>query len=339
MKINYNVTGAERKSLVAAVSQELNATAKYLGMPSAAYEVGGYTVTKTGELIGEDNRELVADLCGLHSFRAVSEEYDTPLSEAEETPAFESLELTEREELGLGRERRDHPGEDGMQPSDVPDSEDEYPDIDQHHPGQYANPDAPMTETMLRQVAESFPPETEDGGDTLAIEMPLDGFTDETIANLEKLIASKAGLIKKALGAETLTVEKSEHRLRFPWFKPGLEPEDFTAYAWFISALCGAAKEQKRVTAKEKPVDNEKFAFRVFLIRLGFVGDQYKNARKILLRNLTGNSAFKNGRPEQTASPAESTDTGMNSLAETLADAELIHAVNASLEDGGAGND
>jgi hypothetical protein len=51
------------------------------------------------------------------------------------------------------------------------------------------------------------------------------------------------------------------------------------------------------VTAKDKPVENEKFAFRVFLIRLGFVGDEYKTARKILLRNLSGNSAFKNGAP------------------------------------------
>jgi hypothetical protein len=88
-------------------------------------------------------------------------------------------------------------------------------------------------------------------------------------------------------------------------------------------------------------VDNEKFAFRVFLIRLGFVGDDYKNARKILLRNLTGNSAFKNGRPEKDASPAENTgaDTGMNSHAEMMADAELIHAVNASFEAEGGGSD
>jgi len=145
-------------------------------------------------------------------------------------------------------------------------------------------------------------------GDTLAIEMPLEGFNEESFANLEKLIASKAGLIKKALGVENLLVETSEHRLRFPWFKVGLEQEKFTAYAWFISALCGAAKEQKRVTAKEKPVDNEKFAFRVFLIRLGFVGDEYKAARKILLRNLSGNSAFKNGAPTKANESGDSSD-------------------------------
>lgn len=55
------------------------------------------------------------------------------------------------------------------------------------------------------------------------------------------------------------------------------------------------ALNQKRITAKEKPVDNDKYAFRCFLLRLGFIGDDYKTERKILLRNLSGSSAFKSG--------------------------------------------
>ena len=46
---------------------------------------------------------------------------------------------------------------------------------------------------------------------------------------------------------------------------------------------------------KEKETDNDKYAFRCFLLRLGFIGSEYKAERKILLRNLTGSSAFKNG--------------------------------------------
>ena len=53
------------------------------------------------------------------------------------------------------------------------------------------------------------------------------------------------------------------------------------------------ARNQKRVNAKEKDTDNEKYAFRCFLLRLGFIGDEYKIARKILLRNFSGSSAFK----------------------------------------------
>ena len=55
------------------------------------------------------------------------------------------------------------------------------------------------------------------------------------------------------------------------------------------------ALNQKRITAKEKPVDNDKYAFRCFLLRLGFIGEDYKAERKILLRNLSGSSAFNSG--------------------------------------------
>ncbi len=63
----------------------------------------------------------------------------------------------------------------------------------------------------------------------------------------------------------------------------------------FISVLCEMAKNATRVTATEKAVDNEKYAFRCFLLRLGFIGAEYKAERKILLKNLTGSSAFKSG--------------------------------------------
>lgn len=136
--------------------------------------------------------------------------------------------------------------------------------------------------------------------DSLVIEIPLESFTDTALENLDRLIASKAALIKKAIGADALPVERTETTLRFPWFKFNPNPDEVSAYTHLISALCAAAKEQKRVTAKEKPIDNEKFAFRVFLIRLGFIGVEYKTTRKILLKNLSGNSAFKNGAPEST---------------------------------------
>jgi hypothetical protein len=133
----------------------------------------------------------------------------------------------------------------------------------------------------------------------MTIEFPLESFTEKGIANLEKLVASKAALIQKAVGTEALPIHLTETTIQFPWFRFGLERDVASAYVQFIASLCTAAKQQKRVTAKEKPVDNEKFAFRVFLIRLGFVGDDYKAARKILLKNLTGNSAFKNGVPSK----------------------------------------
>ena len=132
--------------------------------------------------------------------------------------------------------------------------------------------------------------------DELVIEMPKEGFTEAAIANLERLVKSKETLIKKALGADRLPIEQTEDRLRFPWFSGSLTAEEVSAYARFIGALCAMAKNQKRVTATEKAYDNEKYAFRCFLLRLGFIGPEYKEERKILLSRLTGSAAFKTGQ-------------------------------------------
>jgi hypothetical protein len=153
--------------------------------------------------------------------------------------------------------------------------------------------DSDLVEKLLEGLAErGFVYEVTD---SLTIEMPLEGFTDEGIDNLEKLIAGKAALIKKAVGAEALPIERTETTLKFPWFSFRASSDEVAAYSRFIGALCAAAKKQKRVNAKEKEVENEKYAFRVFLLRLGFVGDEYKQARQILLKNLSGNSAFRSG--------------------------------------------
>ena len=132
----------------------------------------------------------------------------------------------------------------------------------------------------------------------LTIEIPMDDFTDATLAKLEKLIESKAELIKKAIGETSLTIEKKENRLRFPWFSAIESADEVKAYTKFIEALCKMSKEQKRVTATAKEVQNEKYAFRCFLLRLGFIGAEYKTERKILLSKLTGNSSFKNPNNE-----------------------------------------
>ena len=67
-----------------------------------------------------------------------------------------------------------------------------------------------------------------------------------------------------------------------------------------IGLLNQNAKALKHASAKSKDTDNDKFTFRVFLIRLGMVGDEYKVARKVLLENLEGNSAFRSGKkPEK----------------------------------------
>lgn len=227
MKINYNVTGSERKRLVGAISKITETPPKYLGMPSMAYEIGDITVDKEGALICEDDakveriaHDLIAD-----GFTAAGD-------------------------------------------------------------------------TTEAQADDAEPAEETEGPESLTISMPKDGFTDESIANLKHLVESKATLIKKALGAEDLTITVEDDKISFPWFSGYPAPEEISAYAKFIGKLCGMAKTQKHVTAKDKDVDNDKYAFRCFLLRLGFIGGEYKADRKILLKNLTGSSAFKGGAPD-----------------------------------------
>lgn len=143
--------------------------------------------------------------------------------------------------------------------------------------------------------AESQPEET---GDSLILSYPRKDISDAALENLRLLVASKESLIKKALGADALPIEVSDEKVSFPWFAGFPQPEEISAYAHFTGKLIGTAKTQKRVTAKEKEIDNEKYAFRCFLLRLGFIGEEYKAARKILLRNLSGSGAFKSGNPK-----------------------------------------
>ncbi len=140
------------------------------------------------------------------------------------------------------------------------------------------------------------PPAYDGPEQSLTIEVPREGFTGEALENVDKLVVSKASLIKKAIGAKELPIIRTSDTIQFPWFRVRTS-EDCAAYQLLVEGICNVAKKRKRITAKDKPVPNEKFAFRVFLIQLGFVGDEYKVARKVLLKNLTGNSAFRDGVP------------------------------------------
>ncbi len=135
--------------------------------------------------------------------------------------------------------------------------------------------------------------------DSWTLTMPREDFTETQVDNLEKIIASKAGLIRKALDCEDPIVILTEDRVVFPWFKRMLGSGESMAVMQFITALCRMAKNAKRITAKEKEVPNEKYAFRCFLLRLGFIGAEYKETRKRLLERLEGSSAFRTPEEEK----------------------------------------
>ena len=126
----------------------------------------------------------------------------------------------------------------------------------------------------------------------LTISIPRDTLPDEKIAVLEQIIAGKAELLKKAIGTDTLTVKISGEKISFPRFPYTQDSDEARAYTDLIAKLYEMANRQKR-TGAVKETDNEKYTFRCFLLRLGMIGAEYKTTRKILLRNLTDNSAFR----------------------------------------------
>lgn len=131
--------------------------------------------------------------------------------------------------------------------------------------------------------------------DRYVVKLPAADFTPVALDNLEKLVASKSTLLKKAIDAESLPIARGRKTLNFPWFICNPTPEEASAYTQLVTALGEMAKKQQRVLATDKPVDNEKYAFRCFLLRLGFIGEEYAAARAILLRNLGGNGSHKSG--------------------------------------------
>lgn len=213
MTIDYKAEN--RKALVQAISEFTGAKAKYLGMPSAAYQIDYFTVTKEGNLEFDD--------------RADSEEIENLL---------------------------------------------------EHLAGQGFLAESKQEENETEELT------------GVTISMPLDKVA---VGNLTKMLDAKGSLIRKTLGITNTRIEISEDAVSFPWFETILSPDKLDAYTKFITALCEMSVKAKRVTAKEKEVDNDKYAFRCFLLRLGFIGTEFKAERKILLQNLTGSAAFKNG--------------------------------------------
>ncbi len=242
MRIEFNRTGAERKALVQAMGEILEVKPKYLGMPTAAYQVDYFHIDKNGGVEFDD--------------RADSGEIENLLERLEERGII-AVPAETAQEAGTEEESTD------------------------------AGNNAEEPETA---------PQGKNVGLTVAVPLGM-----VLCGNLTKLLEAKGSLIKKALGIDDLRIEIDEEKVSFPWFSETPDAESAKAYTHFISALCKMSREQKRITAKEKAVDNEKYAFRCFLLRLGFIGTEYKGERKILLKNLSGSSAFKNGERKEAA--------------------------------------
>ena len=225
---HFNVSGEAKKRLVKLISSHLGLQSKYLGVPSCAYRIGGYTVNKDGSLSWEEDDEMTDRLL-----------------EAIKAEGFSATEADETEEEVL-------------------------------------------VEEEMEEEAEA---------NRLCISFPKSMYEKRTLETLKTLVLAKGALMKKAFRTESLEIVEDDEKVSFPWFEL-IDSDHFNAYTQFITAITKMAKEQKRILGREREVENDKYAFRCFLLRLGFIGDEYKLTRKILLENLEGSAAFKTRKEE-----------------------------------------
>ncbi len=76
----------------------------------------------------------------------------------------------------------------------------------------------------------------------------------------------------------------------------GLHAGQLKAYIQLCLAMSELAKAQKHASAKPQQTENPKYAMRTWLLRLGFIGDEFKTAREVLTKRLDGDASFRNGR-------------------------------------------
>lgn len=259
----FKLKTEDRKSLVQRISELTGEKLKYTGVPRCAYEGSGFTVTKDESLETEGaDQAVIATLLAEGLIEAESPLDGNAVTETGETA--------------------------------------QKPDT--------------AAQKAVKRAWEPI---------DLTVEMPMKNHTAQTLQNLINLLYTRGPIINKALGTffkipkelvETLQHENrieemlqtisdyekvtdglfiSGERIVFDALPPTADPELLRTFTTLIGLMNKQALEQKRIAAKEITEPNEKYAMRIWLTRIGMNGPEFKEARRILLRNLSGHSAFR----------------------------------------------
>ena len=289
----YALNVDDRKELVGRLMELTGLSSQYTYMPRCAYLVGSYTVEKEGTLVTDEtaDQQVIETLLN----EGIIVDPDMPTQQ----PNMAEAEAPQDEEPSEGVTAEES--------SEVEEPDDEGED------------DTPE---------ESTEPENEDVDD-LTVSVPMAGHTAQSIRNFLNLMYSRGPLLNKALGtnfsvsdallealdqATIRTVnemldELEEYRLGagdtgmtgiliLPdkislRFAGPLSPEQVRVCTQLTSAMNRMAITQKRIQAKTVNDENEKYALRIWLIRLGLNGNEHKELRKVLMQNLSGHAAFR----------------------------------------------
>ncbi len=175
----------------------------------------------------------------------------------------------------------------------------------------------------------------------IAFTFPATGHTGITLCNLINLIASKEKLFMKAFGRQSdimpkglveylssvkpetmeafITAYKSgfaegrfsesedmdfsslPENLTLSFFNATFDALEIISYVMFCVRLNEQAKKQKYASARQRANSCDRFSFRCFLLKLGFIGDTYKAERKVLISRLEGSSSYAKPQTDKNA--------------------------------------
>lgn len=335
LKFKLNV--AERKTLAKRMEELTGIHPYYTKAPLYSYDIGSYTIDRDGNLLVEPENadaELLTTLLneglirGGESIESTDDQpEDTePTADTDEEPVTEDTEaelevLDEQESEDADTAEENEPAEDESEEAAEPDNtaEDE--------------PDAEEPESDEQPEAEDQPEEVPLD---LELAFPVSQHNGVTLRNLVNLLYSRGKLIGKATGGhfhvEEGLVEKlkddsstfaimnfinavsdyeTEHgaaleglkitteKVTFTGFPTAPDHEHLTAFAQLAVLMNQQAISQKRIQAKDVNDENEKYALRTWLLRLGMNGPDFKETRKILMEKLSGHAAFRTDEEAQ----------------------------------------
>jgi len=296
----FTLNVEDKKTLVNRLGELTGMKPRYTYMPRCAYECGPYTVEKNGDLLADDG----ADDGILQTL--MDEGLVTGSLEAEEPEAAE----TEPAE-----DATEDASEETMQENVEDDAEETAEPLE-------------TDETVSTETTE--PTEDANTPDSLTISLPMARHSVDSLRRLINLIYSRGPLLSKSTGGafgcdrelitaldeagivkmEELISMVAEHggltgltfedgKVNFTGFPMTDDPDRSKAFMQLASLMNKHAIEMKWIQAKEVNDENEKYAFRIWLLRLGMNSDEYKTTRKVLMQNLSGHTAFRTKAEEE----------------------------------------
>ena len=266
MKINYNVTGSDRKQLVSIITRETGIKAAYQGMPSMAYAIGDITVEKDGTMVWDertDNATIqrITEALAAAGFEGIREEPEAPASAETEAPA-EPDTATEPVELTVGIPTSKHTGASLRN---------------------LINLLYTRASLLNKALGTSF------RVDEALTEALQDDACILTTDSLLRAIGDFEAEHGKAIDGLTITPEE----ITFGSLPETEDSERLQTFTILCGMMSKQAIDQKRIQAKGVNEDNEKYVLRIWLTRLGMNGPEFKTTRRVLMENLTGHSAFR----------------------------------------------